>query len=361
MILFIISGAFSGCKKMDSTYRKYVVQGGLTYTGKVTSATAYPGHNRVKISWLRGSDINVTHVRIFWNNYTDSIEVHIPSTGDTISAVIGNLPEKSYSFILETYDDKGHSSVKVELLSAAYGDSYESSLLNRPVFSSIMGNNDTVNIQWGSADISNGAYATEIQYTDTAGDAQVRRFDISDPGSQLTGYKPGTTFSYRTVYLPDSLSIDTFYTDYATQHVSGKIDKSNWIATADSYTPTRLLPSGPPDRAIDGDINTYWHSLYPSNVVFPHWLEVDMGQAITVTGVELIYRQNVFNDFANFNIEGSMDGINWTTYGSFTFLKVNDPQDYAITGAPQMRYIRVYADKGVNNYAHLGEFSVFGY
>lgn len=360
-LILLVLTAISSCKKMDSTYRDFVVAGGLIYTEKVSSPVIHPGHNRVKLSWLRGSDVNVTHVRIFWNNFTDSVEVTIPPTGDTISTVIDNLPEKSYSFFLVTYDDAGHSSVKVELLSETYGDQYQASLLNRPVFSSLLGKGDTVTIQWGSADLTNGAYATELQYTDTAGTLQTALMPINEKTSEFSGYKHGTTFRYRTVFLPDSLSIDTFYTAYATQHVSAKIDESNWIATADSYTPTRLLPSGPPDRAIDGDVNTYWHSLYPSNIKYPHWLEVDMGEVVTVTGVELTYRQNVFNDFADFRIDGSLDGSNWTTYGSFTFLKINAPQDYAINGAPAMRYIRVYAAKGANNYAHLGEFSVFGY
>lgn len=361
--LLIIIITISSCKKMDHNYGKFIVPGGIIYPEAASDPVAYSGHNRVKITWFKGFDPSVVKAWIYWNNYTDSTEVDFSKANkDTVSVIIDSLVEKPYTFIIKTYDAEGHVSVPVEVLSAAYGDRYQASLVNRPVISSIRGSNDTVVIQWGSAAISNGAYATDVKYTDTAGEIHIQRFGINQSNTAITGYKPGSIFQYRTVYLPDTLSVDTFYTDYLTQHVSAKIDKSNWIATADSYTPTRLLPNGgPPEKAIDDDINTYWHTLYPSNVNYPHWLEVNMQQVVTVTIVELTYRQNVFNGFTDFMIQGSLDGINWTTYGTFNFKTINTPQRFPIPGSPKIQYLRIYATKGHNQYAHLGELSVYGY
>ena len=360
-VLFISLWTFNGCKKMDSSYKQFIVPGGITYTGKANSAMAYAGRSRVKISWLNGADPNITKSMIFWNNYADSVMVNIPPTGDTISVIISNLPEKNYSFMIKNYNAKGISSIPVEILGGSYGARYQSQLLNRFVKSSFIDVTGQFSIQWGTADISTGAIATEVKYTDAAGILHIQKFNITDSESKILDYKPGTTFQYRTLYIPKELSIDTFYTDFMDQYVSKKIDKSNWTATADSYTPTGLLPNGPPKKAIDDNINTFWHTLYPSNVTYPHWLAVDMKQVINVSSVELTYRQNVFNGFDDFMIQGSLDGVNWTTYGSFTILKINDPQSFPITGTPKIRYIRVYAEKGANNYAHLAEFSVLGY
>jgi hypothetical protein len=58
---------------MDSTYKQYVVPGGLTYAGKPTSPKAYSGLNRIKIAWLRGADPSVVKAKIFWNNFADSL------------------------------------------------------------------------------------------------------------------------------------------------------------------------------------------------------------------------------------------------------------------------------------------------
>src|SRR6186713_2025734 len=166
LLLFML---FSACKKMDSTYKQYVVVGGIPYTGKAKSPKAYAGHNRVKITWLRGADPNVTKARIFWNNYTDSVEVLIKDDADTISVIIDNLPEKDYSFEIKTYDNKGVPSIPVELLSGAFGDRYQSQLLTRPVNSVLLDKNDKLTIKWGNAGISNGAIFTELTYTDLTG------------------------------------------------------------------------------------------------------------------------------------------------------------------------------------------------
>ncbi len=362
MLLFITIGTFLSCKKMDSTYRKYIVPGGITYTGKAVAPIANSGHNRIKISWLKGSDPNVVKTRIFWNNYTDSVEINILPGVDTMSTIINNLPEKSYSFFIKTYDAKGNSSVPEEILGNVYGDNYQASLLSRPIVSSIMDAQGRLDIEWGDADLSNGAYAMEVAYTDTLGQQSVHRFAIDQSSTILSDYKGDSTFKFRTVYLPDSSSIDTFYTAFIIRAASRKIDKSTWIATADSYTPTRLLPSGPPKCAIDGNINTFWHSLYPSTtVIYPHWLAINMKQVINVSNVELTYRQNVFTSFTDFMIQGSLDGVNWTTYGSFNFLLLNDPQRYSIPNSPMMQYIRIYMTKGPNAYANLAELSVYGY
>ena len=123
----------SACKKMDSIYKDFIVPGGLPYAGRVTKPVIQSGRQRIKISWLRGADPNVNLARIYWNNYTDSVNVPIPATGDTISVIIANLEEKPYTFVARTYDDKGNKSVAVELLGESYGDKYQSLLVTRPV------------------------------------------------------------------------------------------------------------------------------------------------------------------------------------------------------------------------------------
>jgi len=365
LILFLIIGSITACKKMDGTYKQYIVQGGKTYTGKAIDPVARPGRNRVEISWLRGSDPNVTKAVISWNNYADSVEVNVSSGNDTISTIIDNLPERSYSFMIKTYDAEGNSSVPAEIQCTVFGEEYQAALLSRPVISNVViDSNQALSIQWGNADISSGAFATEVKYTDTLGETQMRRFDVTESNSVISDYNPGTAYQYRTLYLPDSIAIDTFYTDYVTQHVSWKIDKTGWIATADSYEATAALPNGPPSNAIDDNVNTFWHTDYSvaPQPGYPHWLAVDLNRTIVLTKIELTSRSDYFKeDFTNFILQGSMDGQTWTDYGTYTMPDATGPQSFDVSTAPTVKYIRIYMTAGPYFFTHLAEFSVFGY
>lgn len=329
----------SACKKMDHEYRQFVVPGGIVYPNKVYQAVAYPGENRIRISWLRGQDPSVIKARIFWNYFTDSLDVDIPPTGgdDTISVMIDNLPEKSYSFVIKTYDNKGNVSVPVELISAVYGDQYQSSLLTCPLSSSTMEPRNTVTIAWGTPDISNGAYATEIKYTDTLGNSHVQRTPIAEDTTILYGVKEGGDFEYRTLFLPDSLSIDTFYTDYTQVEVpryAEMVPKDSWKIyplPGDFY---QHDPKYPVTNVWDGntttDGNIFLVQGSDSAITKPNWFTVDMGLKVSFKRVALYQRPHGATPFQGywpktFAIWGSnnpgADGgwDNWHMLGTFTY------------------------------------------
>ncbi|TZF82806.1 hypothetical protein FW774_15060 [Pedobacter sp. BS3] len=363
-LLLIVTGGSISCKKMDSTYKQFVIPGGITYTGKVTSPVVYAGRNRIKIAWLRGTDPNVTRAKITWNNNQDSVIVSIPATGDTISVIINNLDEKRYSFIATTYDDKGHSSVPVELLGESFGTKYESLLVTRPPSRSETDQDGILNITWANANVSGGAYATEMRYTATDGQVKVKRILATETLSAINDYKPGTTYEHRTLYVPTGISLDTFYTAYRTEHVAFKIPKAGLAVTTDSYAKTSQLPKGgPPQFAFDDDISTFWHTHHTPAPVpgFPHWLAVDLAKTYRITRVELTCRPGVTNTFTEFTIQGSMDGTNWSGYNSFTLIQKDPTQSFTLSDIPLMRHIRIYATKGPNAYANLAEFTVYGY
>ncbi len=351
----------AACKKMDSTYKEFLVPGGITYTGKITSPLVYTGRGRVKIAWLRGADPTVVKTRIYWNSQQDSMEVVIPATGDTISAIVSGLQEKQYNFIVKTFDAKGSTSVPVELLAESFGARYEALLLARPIVASETDASAPLTIQWGNANISGGAYATDVKYTDVNNQVQVKRFLIAENTSTINDYKIGTVYQYRTVYIPGVRGIDSFFTPYINQYVSAKLNKSTWLASTDSFAVSSQLPNGPAIKAIDDDVKTFWHTETTTSRVYPHWLAVDMKKPINVSRVELTCRQDNATTFTAFSIQGSMDGLTWTDYGSYTLVMKNATQSFAVPNSPQMRYIRVYAATGPNYYANLAEFSAFGY
>lgn len=358
LVFFTVS-----CKKMDSKYKDFVVPGGMVYPGKASNPLVYVGRSRVKISWLRGTDPTVTKARIFWDNFTDSVEINIPKTGDTISTTIDNLPEKSYTFIIKTYNTEGRSSVPVELLSATYGDQYQASLLSRPVSSAILTESGDITIEWGAADLSNGAFLSEVDYTDRDGNELVKLFNIEEESSLIPAVKPGTTIKYRTLFIPDSLSIDTFYTPYETAR-DLKIDKASW--TVVDFSSQHPGEANSPANLFDGTYHTRWHTFYPSSE-YPHWVIIDMGIARTITkfSAERTDKDTPGGDDRapdQFKLLQSDDLITWTEVGTFDFNREeNGEQIFTIASPVSARYFEFMALSGPVNYMTLGEVSVYGY
>lgn len=355
--MILLSVAFAACKKMDSTYRQFVVVDGIVYPGKANKPIVYAGQNRVKISWLRGADPNVASAKIFWNNYADSAAVTIPPTGDTIFYTINNLPEKSYSFIIKTYDSKGNVSVPVELFGASYGDFYQSSLLVRPVIAGVL-YPDSIAIKWGGADISNGAYAMQVKYTAISGKEQVKSFPVSNVTSVITDMKPGTLYQYRTVYLPDSLSIDTFYTDYSTS--------KPFLFSPGSWKIIDFSSQHPGDEnrvtnMIDGNPNTRWHA-WVGNSQYPHFFTVDMGRQSMITSFMLYRKTGDDRACDTFKMQVSTDNVTWTDVGTFNFNRlIDDGQSYEIPTHPQARYFKFIGLSGPQSYIVLGDISAYGF
>lgn len=357
---FLLIGILSACTKMESVYDEFVVPGGLTYAGKATSPRVYPGLNRVKIAWLRGSDPSIVKATVYWNNYADSVVVPVPTDGDTISVIIDDLTEKNYSFVIKTTDGIGNSSIPTEVSGGAYGEKYQSQLLTRPVNSTLLYGKGNINIVWGSADISNGAFASEVKYTDVNGDVRVKTFPVDLATSEITDMKPGSKYEFRTMFKPDSLSIDNFYTGYS-QSDFFTFDKKDWkvIDYSDQYSAGDNAAA----NVIDGTDGTRWHT---NGSPYPHYVTIDMGVERTISkfGVwRTLYVMPNGDDRAPTRVQFfvSTDKVNWINLGEFPFNNgLNGEQAFQIQSMPKARYIKFVGLAGKNVYMTLGEISAYG-
>ena len=364
MVLFITICAFSACTKMDSTYKNYVVPGGLTYSGKANSPKVFPGLYRVKIAWLRGSDPSVTTAKVFWNNYLDSLIVTIPPTGDSISVIINNLLEKPYAFVIITYDGKGNKSIPVEVMGGSYGAKYQAQLLTQPVNSTMVNAQGKTTIQWGAADIANGAYASEVRYTDTLGNLKTQAFPTNVKTSDILDLHPNTSYQYRTMFKPDSISIDNFYTPYS---VSGafNFDKKDWriVSYSDQYNgdnAASFIIDGIPEA-------TRWHS---NGSAYPHWAIIDMGAVRTINKFG-VWRTTVDPSSGDprapilIQFLISMDNVTWTDLGRFNFNNlINGEQNFTMPASSIGRYFKfvgLAGQAGNDHYMTLGEISAYGF
>lgn len=349
---------------MDEMYKQYVVPNGIKYPGKATSPIVYAGNERAQISWLRGTDPKVTKSKIYWNNFTDSVELSITEDTDTIRYVIDNLEENDYTFVIKTYDALGNVSIPVEVSGRTYGHLFQSSIFNRIISKVNLSSDNELVIEWEKGSTSKGAIFVEIIYMNVKGEDQIIYVPIEEMITTINDVKGDTECSYRTAYLPEIGAIDTFYTDYNFRIIPPKkINKNEWIATASSDARDSQAPNGAPEMAIDDDVTTFWHSMHkPSSPGYPHWIRVNMRKEVMVKYIELTprsaYPEQSFNKFT---IQGSNDGVNWTDYGNFVLNPVGlQTQQFALEGSPTMQFIRILMTQGGTVHAHLAEFSVYG-
>jgi len=359
-IVIGIVWSFSSCKKMDSIYEEYIVPNGYTYPGKALNPIVYAGKNRVKISWLHGSDRSVIKARIFWNNYTDSVEIDISGGKDTISHILENLPENTYSFFIKTYDKDGNVSIPVEVIGTAYGEIYEAGLSNRSISSAIRSEMG-LSLKWGGIDTT-AAYATEVRYTDTNGKIQNLNTSAKESTSSITEIKDGTTVQYRTIYIPNnSLSIDTFYTGF--QEISEYfLDKKNWRVI--NFSTQHDAGVNGVKNFIDGTDATRWHSRAGGSS-YPHFATIDMGVERTVTqfGVWRTTFENGGDSRAPNKIQllVSVDNTTWIDLGIFDFNRfINGEQFYPVSPQQKARFFKFVAVQGPENNLVMGEISVYG-
>lgn len=325
-IIFIgVILGFSSCDSQTDIYEKYIVPNGLIYPGPAQDPVAYPGDQRIKISWLRGTDPRVQKARIFWNNYTDSVELHVPAGIDTVSYIIAPIAENTYSFMVHTYDDEGNMSIPIEILGTVYGDSYRNMLTNRLLKSTYYDGQDLM-LNWGSAE--NAEVGILVNWVDTNGDSQNMHVDPTEIETMLPYFDIDKPLSYSTTYKPDSLAIDVFEAITVETMIDPEIliPKATWVAKAmpgdmgvdDSY---------PLERFWDGNTTNFMHSENP--VTLPCTFTWDLGLKAKLSKMKLWPRNHnddrwskghprIFEIYGSLdpNPDGSLDD-SWTFLGKF--------------------------------------------
>ncbi|NQX42960.1 F5/8 type C domain-containing protein [Pedobacter steynii] len=357
LFLLITAYAFSfACKKMDNTYKQFVVPGGKYYPGRANGARFQAGNKRGRLYWLRNADPKTVKAKIYWNNYADSVEIPISNEKDTISYMFSNLPENFYTFIIKTYDLAGNASVPVEVPGAIYGDSYQERLLPRPLKGALLKTSNQLFTTWEAADIASGAYATEVEYTNNSGQLSTKRVRVNISEFNVDDYKVGTQFRYRTVFRPDSTGIDFFYTPYLSTNEL-LLDKSEWkIIDFSSQHPG---DENKVTNFIDDNAATRWHTNAGSSR-YPHHCTIDIGALRSIKKVGIWRMKDDDRAPDKLQFFTSADNVNWIDQGVFNFnRKINDQQIFTMTDPSVAKYFKVVGVSGPQSYTVLGEITLY--
>ena len=214
LALFIMAIALSGSTFSCDSDDRLPLESGDDSVALLQSLTILPGKNRVEVSGVVPVGSNISEVVIYWNDQAESRTISVNSTEKdlTISTLITGLDEKIYDFEIQTLNTTGKASGLISGSSEVYGDTYSKSLLNRPINANVLSESN-LQIDFGQMDLSTGVIGSKIIYEDTLGTLKELFLPIAKDKLEITDFKGGSTYEYKSIFVPSPVAIDTFYTE----------------------------------------------------------------------------------------------------------------------------------------------------
>ena len=133
-------------------------------------------------------------------------------------------------------------------------------------------------------------------------------------------------------------------------------ERTDWTATAGSAQNGEGA-----EKALDGKVDTLWHSNWDGCTQDEAWICIDMKQNQTVSALQYVPRQSQVNGLIlEYKIEFSTDGSNWSTIDPVTGTWAKDNTTKTVTFAPvKARYVRLTgvetASDGALNFVSAAE------
>jgi hypothetical protein len=231
LVWLMTAFCLTACDNFMDVHREYIKDGEKIYAPAVDSFAFLPGREKLLARfWLYNSS-HVRAVHLSWNSGRDSLSIPVTPAAERDSVeVILPIPEGSYTFDVRTKDLHDNKSIKVTGFCNSYGDIFQSSLRNQNI-GEVTFSPEQAEINWLTTPVNH--IGNQVRYTDVNSETQTVFSGTGSPAPStiLPQAKGGTTFEYRSLFLPASNSIDTFYTvwtEYETPFPERdpKLDKS---------------------------------------------------------------------------------------------------------------------------------------
>lgn len=290
LIVFIISAlSIISCDDFMDIHKEYIEGGEIIYAPKPDSLKFIAGKGRILFKCRTYNAPNVRSVDVYWNDGLDSLIIPVElNTGyDSISVLLDNMEEKSYTFNIRTTDNFGHKSLYLTAFGTSYGEIFQSTLNDRRIKDISLLDKEGI-LEWYSA--PKNLVKNEIRYVKKDGSQVTVEIPSTDYIIKLAEVKAASSIEYRSLYIPEKECVDTFFTAWKTYEIpfpeEYKYDRSSWAVVAASDE--ELSDGGGKGAILDGDFNTYWHSAYEDgHAPLPHWLVVDMKTSKKISRIEL--------------------------------------------------------------------------
>jgi hypothetical protein len=356
------------CDNFMDVHKDYIKDGEIIYAPKVDSIEFVAGEGRMLFrAWLLNSP-NVKSINIYWNSYNDSLIIPVsPSAGlDSVEAILPNMPERAYTFDIHTVDNFGHPSLLTTGFGTSYGESFRNILSNRRVRTIDLTDIGGM-INWFSA--GDNLVATEIRYTDKNNRQKTVSVSANESSVLCPEIKSGSKFEYRSSFIPEDKSIDTFYVDWIEYETAFPeifmYDRSEWSIL--DVSDETASDGGGKNTLIDNDLGSYWHSQWDGgDAPLPHWAVIDMVSPKEIIKIET-YRRSGSTDSKTVRYfvgdSPDPDAATWTQIaeGEFTsgnLLTIDIPQS---VNTLQGRYLKLYLpDSNRNPFTSIAEIYLYG-
>ncbi|MFC6859502.1 DUF4998 domain-containing protein [Zunongwangia atlantica] len=251
-------------------------------------------------------DPDVSEIKISWNDNAGSITVPVSTSTeiDTIQEIIRDLEERLYIFEVQSFDESGNSSKIISGGVEVYGAQFISRSTNRELSSSAL-LDERLEINYAPVDLSSGIIGTELIYENTSEENIEIFIDPNQNSLIIPDFKSGSSYSYRTAYVPSLTALDTVYTEYTNftpvpipmitfiTDDSNDDEQINWLRDQGFYVSTYynstlstaskedidmlnnadLIIIGRSGSSGDfgGDQKTYWNSLTAPLILNTQW------------------------------------------------------------------------------------------
>ncbi|WP_114781865.1 DUF4998 domain-containing protein [Botryobacter ruber] len=340
-ILFFAGGLLASCE-LDPAHEEFLNRDEVVYVGKPEALTSYAGNHRNKLSWLLVSDTKINKAKIYWNNPAlaegdtpiegqrnpgrDSLIIDIDRTAGTqaMDIVIDRLREGVYTFEVYTFDKDKNSSIRTEAIGEVYGNTYQSSISNRPLNrAEYFPKTKKVALSWFG--VSQQAVIMDVEYTDISGAQKTMHITkVPDPkdsrkphlfveSDTIPNFKAGTTFRFRTGYLPAPAAIDTFYTAYTEVETEEPYEEPpvpENLALGKNVEKSSDSSSGRASNIVDGDRTSMWQPLSGDRSDLNTWVSIDLETPQEFNEIVLFYSKDPHRVTA-YEILYSDDNENW--------------------------------------------------
>lgn len=366
---FVISVlSITSCDDFMDIHKEYIEGGEIIYAPKPDSVSFIAGKGRIQFNCRTYNAPNIRSIDVFWNEGIDSliIPVEMKTGYDSISVILDNMEEKSYTFNVQTTDNFGHKSLFMTDFGTSYGETFQSTLNDRRIKTVSLSDKEGT-IEWYSALM--GLIRNEVRYIKNDGSQVIVGMPSSDHQLKLPDAKAGSSFEYRSLYIPEEECIDTFATAWkvseTTFPTTYKYDRSAWEVLSVSDVSTS--EGGGMATLLDNDLSTYWQSAYEDgDAPLPHWAVIDMQTPKKISKVE-IYRRAANKDTKSIELyisdQPDANAGNWIKIGNGIFadgdiLSISIPES---VDTEKGRYLKLLQpDSNREPYTSVAEIYLYG-
>lgn len=357
-LIIIFIHVLASCSEMNEKHDMYLQDGEILYIGRVDSARIIPGNERFMLRyWI--TDPRAKELKVYWNEKRDSALFAIPAhlATDSMEVIIGEngkvIPEGSYTFQLISTNGGDLKSVTYEKYGNVFGPQFLSTLAERSVKeTSYDSENNRLTITWGDP-FSNKDVGVEISYY-LGEEKIVAKLSGNEPGIKITlddlNLEKGV--SYRTMFLPEKMAIDTFFTNAIPIPVIQNIAKNKPVSTS-----SNLNDGFSGAKAVDGIISTDSRWISSSEAGREHWLVINLEKESSLFSVK-VYK-HLYNSFylANFNLQAEING-EWVNI-AVVENHLGAVYEIILPEVVKTDKIRLFVPNYVNNMVRLMELEVY--